>query len=708
MDTEPAVRVGVGDGDTGDGGSVNGDRVRTGAGRGGRRRHLTGSAGRDGDGVDPHLAEVEEAVTIGVARRVDRGAVGGVSHGDIRQRGVALVRHGVGDEHVTVLVDQRVRRVGVSIERGLNRRLQTDLGVDGEPAVRVGVGDGDTGDGGSVNGDRVRTGAGRGGRRRHLTGSAGRDGDGVDPHLAEVEEAVTIGVARRVDRGAVGGVSHGDIRQRGVALVRHGVGDEHVTVLVDQRVRRVGVSIERGLNRGLQTDLRCRDGVVGRVAARDLLAGDRGAVNIEGLRAGAGHGADVHVAASRQCGTGRGAQHLVTGGHRSDQVRCACTTHDGGVVGDLVVGDGDIGEWDVAGVGDLVGPLDRRGRGDQRSGCRNVRVERGLDGLLDRHSRSRREVVGDIGVGHLVTVDRGAVGADGVRADTGHRCGVGVGAGGDRVDGELTGHGLAGSECRGRAGDGPFDAVGDGDRVEVGVAGVRHHIGEPDLTVCVDQRAGGGGVGIEQGLHELLDVDRGCRDVEVVGVQVGDSDTGDGGAGGPVDRGGGDTSDGAGRRVRSRGVRRDGERVHPGLVEVEEVVAVKVTRDVGGHTESGVGDDHLGERGVAGVGDRVRDQHVGGHRDERAGACGVGVEQGLNRCFDVDAGGDGRPVMVVCVGHVVTWDRGAVRADGGRAGSGHRGGRCDRFAGCRHERVGENGVRPCLGRIQLAVTVGVT
>ena len=138
----------------------------------------------------------------------------------------------------------------------------------------------------------------------------------------------------------------------------------------------------------------------------------------------------------------------------------------------LVVGDDDVGQGDVAGVGHHVGERHRAAHGHVRPG-RDVGVL-AVDELDDVDRRASAEVVGRVVVG-----DGGA--GVGVLAGDGADVGLLAGQGGG---GRGVGPGLGQVEqavavgVAGEAGDGPQLVVADDDVGQGHVAGVGHHVGE--------------------------------------------------------------------------------------------------------------------------------------------------------------------------------------------------------------------------------------
>src|SRR6185369_12315572 len=197
-----------------------------------------------------------------------------------------------------------------------------------------------------------------------------------------------------------------------------------------------------------------------------VVVGDGGAGRVVGVLAG--DGADVGLLAG-QGGGGLGV------GPGLGQVEQAVAVGVAGEAGDrpeLVVGDDDIGQRNVAGVGHHVGEGHGAAGGHVRPG-RAIGVL-AVDELDDVDARGVAEVVG-----RVVVADRGAgagvLGGDG--ADVGLLAGLGGGGGG-------VGPGLGQVEqavtvaVAGEAGDRPELVVGDDDIGQRHVAGVGHHIGE--------------------------------------------------------------------------------------------------------------------------------------------------------------------------------------------------------------------------------------
>ena len=557
--------------------------------------------------------------------------------------------------------------------------------------VRVRVGHVSAGDGASGGVDGVGPGAGGGAGRLVDAGGAGRERCGHEhPGLGGVELAVTVGVTGLVHGGAVVGVGDGHVGQRDVAGVRHGVGDDHVVAFADQWGAGGGVSVERGLHCRFDVDDRVHAEVVGGVLVGEGFAGNGGvAVHSDGDRTGAGHRTDVGVRPG-DCRSERHTGDGLADCEGGDRVLGAETTVDDLVVEELVVDDHHVGEGHVAGVPNRVRPADRVASGDVRAGRSGVRVEGGLDELVDRQARVHTEVVRRVGVRHGAARDDLVELADGVRSDSGDRTDVGVVvAGSDSVEG--AGHLLPDSQRIRRAGDDTFDVVGQLHLGQRDVAGVGDHVGEPDRATFGDRWGGCLGVRIPDGLHELLHVDRGGGRCVVGGVGVGDvlaghhftvrADRGRTGAGGGadvhvlagVDRR--DAGDDTGHRF---GGCQLGFR------------AADRTDDVVGHL-------HIGQDRVAGVRHHIGEADGAGGVDERAATGGVGVVVGLDELLDVD-----RRVRTVVVGDVgvgrvrqtrdrrsVRVGRGAGRCAGVQVGAGD----CDTdgVAGHRRARVEAGG-----------------
>ena len=137
-----------------------------------------------------------------------------------------------------------------------------------------------------------------------------------------------------------------------------------------------------------------------------------------------------------------------------------------------------------------------------------------------------------------------------------------------------------------------------------------------------------------------------------------------------------------------------GLRVGPGLGQVEQAVAVGVAGEAGDRPQLVVGDDHVGQRHVAGVGHHVGERHRAARGHVRPGR-GVGV-LAVDELDDVDRRG-----VAEVVGRVVVGDGGAGRVVGVLAGDGAGVGLLAGQGG------GGRGVGPGLGQVEQAVAVGV-
>ena len=424
----------------------------------------------------------------------------------------------------------------------------------------------------------------------------------IGPGLRGVEQPVAVGVAAlegRVDAGLV--VGHGDVRDRHVAGIGDHVGPGHRVADRDQRPGRVvGVG---AVGRLLDVDLGADAEVVGGI----------GGAEPEALRVGAGGGAGVLVLA-------RGRRPGRLEGPGLDGVKEAVgvvvAADEGRADAGLVVVDRDVCDRHVAGVGDHVGPGDRVADRDPGPGA-DVGVDP-VGGLLDVELGAGAEVVGGVGVGDLGPRGAGAGRGAEVLVLAGLRLSARAAedrlAGGDRQE-PRTGqrHALiVGGRPAQRHVAGVGDLIGPGDRVADGDLGP------------------GRGVGV-LAVGRLLDVDRGVLAEVVGGIGVAHRPA----AGARPSRGGqvlvlaglgGAGGGGAGHR----GVGREGR------------------RGAGDRYALVVGDGHVRERIVAGVGDHIAPDDRIADRDQRPGrVVGVGA---VGRLLDVDPGQHAPVVGGVAIG----------------------------------------------------------
>jgi len=173
--------------------------------------------------VDPRLGQVQDVVVVGVATDEERNHALVIADLDVPQRHVAGIGHRVGPCHRGALEDlAAVCTVGGldDVDRRIAAKVGAVVGVVGRLRVAVVV--------------RVVT------RRCADVGVVARTrrtAGFIDPRLAQVQDAVVVGITTDVDRYHTPVITDVDVRQRHVAGIRHLVAPLYVV----KRIRTNGV-----------------------------------------------------------------------------------------------------------------------------------------------------------------------------------------------------------------------------------------------------------------------------------------------------------------------------------------------------------------------------------------------------------------------------------------------------------------------------------